>query len=81
MQRTPLHACAHTSARATRTPSSPQELDPGCIASARRWQAEADLLREMAGNPRLTARQSAALLRQADAAARQADWWLGATNP
>lgn len=76
MQRMPLRA----GARQSRAPSSPEPLDPGCIASARRWQAEAEHLREMAANPRLTASQSAALLRQAGAADRQAAWWLGSTS-
>jgi hypothetical protein len=76
MQRTPLRA----GARQCRAPSLPLPLDPGCIASARRWQAEAEHLREMAASPRLTACQSAALRRQADAADRQAAWWLGSTN-
>jgi len=49
-----------------------------CIASARRWRSEAEHLREMARAPHLTARQSATLLREADAADRQADWWLAA---
>lgn len=76
MQRMPLRA----GARPCRAPSSSQPLDPGCIASARRWQAEAEHLRETAANPRLTACQSAALRQQADAADRQAAWWLGSTN-
>lgn len=76
MQRTSLPA----GARPSRAPPPSQVLDPGCIASARRWRAEADLLRDMAANPRLTACQSAALRRQAAAAERQSDWWLGATN-
>ncbi|MHB0698271.1 hypothetical protein [Roseomonas mucosa] len=47
-----------------------------CLASARRWQAEAAALREHAEAPRLTPAQRASLLRGAVAADRQAGFWL-----
>ncbi|MFK4048070.1 hypothetical protein ACI2KH_24400 [Roseomonas mucosa] len=46
------------------------------LASARRWQSEACALRHHAALPRLTAAQRAQLLREAEAADRQARFWL-----
>ena len=47
-----------------------------CLASARRWQAEAAALREHAQATRLSPTQRASLLRGAVAADRQAEFWL-----
>lgn len=59
---------------ATATPLHAQAV---CLASARAWRAEAACLRQMAaGTAHLTDAQRATLLREADAADRQADWWL-----
>jgi hypothetical protein len=49
-----------------------------CLASARRWRREAEHLRDKAEAVHLTAGQRATLLREAEAAERQADWWLDA---
>ena len=43
--------------------------------SARRWRAEVGHIRNLATQRRLPAEQRAALLREADAADRQAEWW------
>ncbi len=51
--------------------------DESSLASARRWQSEAQCLRELAEASYLTEKQSATLRRQAEAAVRQAAWWLG----
>ena len=47
-----------------------------CLASARRWHAEAAALREHAQATRLSPTQRASLLRGAVAADRQAEFWL-----
>ncbi len=47
-----------------------------CLASVRSWRQEATHLREHAERPALTIAQRDTFLRQADAAERQADWWL-----
>ncbi len=47
-----------------------------CLASVRSWRQEATHLREHAERPALTNAQRDTFLRQADAAERQADWWL-----
>ena len=52
--------------------------DASCMASARAWRAEAETLREHAQAAYLTERQRVTLLREAEAADRQAAWWLGA---
>ncbi len=52
--------------------------DASCLASARSWRKEAEHLRDNAEAAYLTAGQRATLLREADAAERQADWWLDA---
>ena len=54
--------------------------DASCLASARRWRREAEHLRGNAEAATLTAGQRATLLREAEAAERQADWWLGAVE-
>ena len=59
--------------------SRPQRAaDAGCLASARRWRKEAEHLRNNAEAATLTAGQRATLLREAEAAKRQAGWWLDA---
>jgi hypothetical protein len=53
----------------------------GCIESARRWRREADHLRALAAEPRLGDPERRTLLREAEAADRQAKAWLeGAGN-
>ena len=52
--------------------------DASCFASARAWRAEAEALREHAQAATLTERQRVTLLREAEAADRQADRWLDA---
>jgi hypothetical protein len=49
-----------------------------CLASNAAWRREAAALRNMAINPRLTASARDSLLREAEAADRQADRWLNA---
>jgi hypothetical protein len=51
----------------------------GCPSSARSWQREAEALRDLAAGGHLTVGQRERLLHEADAADRQADWWLDAT--
>jgi len=48
------------------------------MASTRRWRPQDEHLREMALAPHLTSAQSAFLMREAEAADRQAAWWLAA---
>jgi hypothetical protein len=45
----------------------------GCLASVRNWRREAQALRELAERSHLSDRQRPTLLREADAAGRQAD--------
>ena len=47
-------------------------VDASCLASARRWRTHAELLRDGAEAPVLTTGQRMALLRDAEAAERQA---------
>lgn len=47
-----------------------------CLASSTSWRRMASNLRDHATGPHLTDPQRAQLLREADAADRQADWWL-----
>jgi hypothetical protein len=47
----------------------------GVADSARRWHAEAEHIRNLATQRRLQPEQRAVLLREADAADRQAQWW------
>ncbi len=56
---------------------SQRVVDLSCLASARSWRQEAAHLRDHADRPYLTSSQRAVFLRQAEAAERQADWWLG----
>lgn len=50
--------------------------DDSCLSSSRRWQREAECLREHAEVRVLTPKQRAVFLREAEAADRQAAWWL-----
>ena len=59
-------------------PHLQRAADASCLASARSWRKEAEHLRDNAEAAYLTAGQRAALLREAEAAERQADWWLDA---
>ena len=52
--------------------------DACCLASARTWRKEAEHLRDNAEAAYLTTGQRATLLREAEAAERQANWWLDA---
>lgn len=54
--------------------------DTSCFASARRWRRDAEHIRDNAETAHLTARQRTMLLREAEAADRQADWWLEAVE-
>jgi hypothetical protein len=47
-----------------------------CLESNAAWRRQAQHLREHAAQPHLSDRQRAILLREADAAARQANMWL-----
>ncbi len=47
-------------------------VDATCLASARRWRTHAELLRDSDEAPALTTGQRTALLRDAEAAERQA---------
>jgi len=47
-------------------------VDASCLASARKWRTHAELLRDGAETPALTTGQRTALLRDAEAAERQA---------
>ena len=51
-----------------------------CLASVRRWRLEASALRKLADRSYLSNRQRDTLLREAEAADRQAEYWLGATD-
>ena len=53
-------------------PTVPRTAEAGCLAEIRRWQHEAERLREGAGAEPLNAAQSARLLREAYAADRRA---------
>ena len=47
----------------------------GLADSVRRWRAEAGHIRNLAAQRRWHPEQRAVLLREADAADRQAEWW------
>ncbi len=47
-------------------------VDSSCLASARKWRTHAELLRDGAEAPALTTGQRTTLLRDAEAAERQA---------
>lgn len=47
-----------------------------CLASARDWRHEAENLRALARGAHLTPEQSVMLLREAEAADRQAEGWI-----
>ena len=49
-----------------------------CLASSEAWRREAAALREHATLPHLDRDARQTLLREAEAADRQADWWLTA---
>ena len=51
-----------------------------CLASAEHWRQEAANLRVLAGGTHLTSEQGATLLREAEAADRQAEWWITGDN-
>ncbi len=59
-------------------PHLQRAAEASCLASARSWRKEAEHLRGNAEAAYLTAGQRATLLREAEAAERQADWWLDA---
>ncbi|GAV35981.1 hypothetical protein ROTAS13_03664 [Roseomonas sp. TAS13] len=47
-----------------------------CLASAARWRGQAEQVREHAERSDLLPRQREALLAEAEACGRQADWWV-----
>jgi hypothetical protein len=47
----------------------------GVAESVRQWRADAEHIRNLAAQRHLHAEQRAVLLREADAADWQADWW------
>jgi hypothetical protein len=47
----------------------------GVADSVRRWRADAEHIRNLAAQRHLQAEQRAVLLREADTADRQAEWW------
>ena len=47
-----------------------------CVASAERWPRQAEHVREQAGRSDLQPRHREALLAEAEACDRQADWWV-----
>ena len=47
-----------------------------CLSSAEQWRRQAEQVREHAGRSYLQPRQREALLAEADACDRQADWWV-----
>jgi phytoene/squalene synthetase len=47
-----------------------------CLASNAAWRREAAALRDHAALPHLSAEARQTLLREAEAADRQADWWF-----
>ena len=49
----------------------------GVADSVRQWRADAEHIRNLAAQRHLQAQQRAVLLREADAADRQAEWWAG----
>ena len=55
---------------------SARENRLSCLNSSAAWRRAAAALRTMATNPRLSAASCESLLREAEAAVRQADWWL-----
>lgn len=59
-------------------PTVPRTAEAGCLAEIRRWQHEAEQLREGAGAEPLNAAQSVRLLREARAADRRASARLNA---
>ena len=58
------------------TPASRARLS--CLASNTAWRCEAQNLRELSVRKHLTEQSRSALLRESEAADRQADWWLNA---
>ena len=59
------------------TDASRQRL-ASCLASNHRWRQQATFLRDHSLRPHLTPETVMALQCAADAADRQADWWLNA---
>ena len=51
-----------------------------CLASAERWRRQAEHVREHAGRSYLQPRQRKALLAEAQACDRQADWWVAGAD-
>jgi len=51
-----------------------------CLSSAEQWRRQAKQIREHAGRSYLQSRQRDALLAEADACDRQADWWLAGAD-
>ena len=51
-----------------------------CLASAEQWRRQAEQVREHAGRSYLQPWQRDALLTEADACDRQADWWVASAD-
>lgn len=51
-----------------------------CLASAERWRLQAEHAREHAGRSYLRPGQRKALLTEAEACDRQADWWVAGAD-
>ena len=51
-----------------------------CLASADRWRRQAEQVREHAERSYLLPRQREALLAEAEACDRQADWWVAGAD-
>lgn len=51
-----------------------------CLASADRWRRQAEQVREHAGRSYLQPGQRRALLAEAEACDRQADWWVAGAD-
>ena len=58
--------------------SSGRDEARSCLASNAAWRRESAALRDQATQRHLEPEVRLTLLRQADAAERQADWWLNA---
>jgi len=73
-----MHSFDPDPAAGTASPASasiPSEAARSCLASAEAWRRQAVHLREHATAAYLTTDQASVLLREADAADRQADLW------
>ena len=70
-----MHSFDRDPAARPASASIPTEAARSCLASAASWRRQAGYLREHATAAYLTTDQATVLLREADAADRQADLW------